>query len=136
MDEDIAGEGKESPRKRPLPRLDRFVELLMPFSWSEYRWQFFSTFRRFAFFFFTTIMQLGLDLNSFFLLHSLQIPVNNKLNHARLLLVAVIAIPAVSEWSAKERAKERMKGQEEEMERGKTERGEERERKGGRQRER
>lgn len=38
-----------------------------------------------------------MDLNSFLLLHMLQIPVSNKLNHLRLLIVAFIAIPSASE---------------------------------------
>lgn len=99
MDEDIEdSEDASKDRKRKPKRLERFVDLIMPFSWSEYRWQFFSTFNRFMWMVFMTFMQLALDISAFFLLHSLQIPVSNKLNHARLLLMAALAIPSISEW--------------------------------------
>jgi hypothetical protein len=102
LDEDVRnhheGSTPASPKKSTHPRMDRFVDSLMPFSWSEYRWQFFSTFNRFMAAVVMTVIQLGLDLNAFFLLHMLQIPVSNKLNHLRLLLVITLAFPATSEW--------------------------------------
>ena len=92
LDEDI----HDSPRPAP-GALRRVASWLMPFSWSEYRWQFFSTFHRFAIAFVMTVLQIGIDLNSFLLLNILQIPVSNRINHARLLLIAGLAFNGVSD---------------------------------------
>eukprot|EP00053_Salpingoeca_punica_P012828 m.115328 g.115328 ORF g.115328 m.115328 type:complete len:595 (+) comp16047_c5_seq2:422-2206(+) len=77
--------------------VNRIFDGFMPFVWFEYRWQFFSSFRRFSVFMLFMIGQLIFDVNAFFLLHLLNIPVNNKLNHLRLLLSAFVGAPAVSE---------------------------------------
>eukprot|EP00047_Mylnosiga_fluctuans_P002761 m.225813 g.225813 ORF g.225813 m.225813 type:complete len:486 (-) comp11323_c0_seq1:1764-3221(-) len=86
--------------RKSVPKIERYIDMLMPFSWSEYRWQFFSTPARFMGALMMMVGQLAIDLNSFFLLHMLQIPVSNRLNHMRLILIALLSFPALSEWYA------------------------------------
>lgn len=60
MDEDVRG---DAPRRHK--RLERVVDWIMPFSWSEYRWQFLSTFRRFRHYLLVMWLQVKNNLYTF-----------------------------------------------------------------------
>ncbi|KAF1780244.1 Phosphatidyl serine synthase [Phytophthora cactorum] len=70
-----------------------------PFSWEQYHWEVFSSFKRFAEIFFAIVMCLLTELNAFFMLTTLSIPKESNFNSFRLLLVFLLGIPAAAENS-------------------------------------
>ncbi|KAG6616277.1 phosphatidylserine synthase [Phytophthora cinnamomi] len=68
-----------------------------PFSWEQYHWEVFSSFKRFAEIVFAMVLCLITELNAFFVLTTLSIPKESNFNSYRLLLVFLIGIPAAAE---------------------------------------
>ncbi|KAE8995999.1 hypothetical protein PR003_g15958 [Phytophthora rubi] len=69
-----------------------------PFSWEQYHWEVFSSFKRFAEIVFAMLLCLITELNAFFMLTTLSIPKESSFNSYRLLLVFLIGIPAAAEY--------------------------------------
>ncbi|RLN14748.1 hypothetical protein BBJ28_00020420 [Nothophytophthora sp. Chile5] len=69
-----------------------------PFSWEQYHWEVFSSFKRFGQIVFAMLMCLVTELNAFFLLTTLSIPKESNFNAYRLSLVFLIGIPAAAEY--------------------------------------
>jgi hypothetical protein len=70
-----------------------------PFSWEQYHWEVFSSFKRFGEIVFAMVLCLITELNAFFMLTTLSIPKESNFNSYRLLLVFLIGIPAAAEVS-------------------------------------
>ncbi|CAI5702550.1 unnamed protein product [Peronospora effusa] len=71
---------------------------LTPFSWEQYHWEVFSSFKRFAEIVFAMLMCLITELNAFFMLTTLSIPKESNFNLYRLFLVFMLGIPAAAEY--------------------------------------
>lgn len=71
---------------------------LTPISWSQYHWEVFSSFSRFAQVLFAIIICLVTELNAFFMLVALSIPKESKFNSYRLTLLFLNGIPAAAEY--------------------------------------
>ncbi|CAH0478907.1 unnamed protein product [Peronospora belbahrii] len=69
-----------------------------PFSWEQYHWEVFSSFKRFAEIVFAMLMCLITELNAFFMLTTLSIPKESNYNSYRLFLVFMLGIPAAAEY--------------------------------------
>ncbi|KAL4115052.1 hypothetical protein PRIC2_013947 [Phytophthora ramorum] len=69
-----------------------------PFSWEQYHWEVFSSFKRFGEIVFAMLLCLITELNAFFMLTTLSIPKESNFNSYRLMLVFLIGIPAAAEY--------------------------------------
>ncbi|DAZ95469.1 TPA: hypothetical protein N0F65_002154 [Lagenidium giganteum] len=69
-----------------------------PITWSQYHWEVFSSFKRFAQVSFALIVCLLVELNAFFLLNTLEIPKESNFNKYRLTLIFLIGIPGAAEY--------------------------------------
>ncbi|TYZ63650.1 hypothetical protein PybrP1_006783 [[Pythium] brassicae (nom. inval.)] len=69
-----------------------------PISWSQYHWEVFSSFKRFAQVMFALFVCLLVELNAFFLLNTLSIPKESNFNAYRLALMFLIGIPGAAEY--------------------------------------
>lgn len=69
-----------------------------PISWSQYHWEVFSSFKRFAQIMFALAVCLLVELNAFFLLNTLSIPKESNFNAYRLSLMFLIGIPGAAEY--------------------------------------
>jgi hypothetical protein len=85
-------------RGHKIGYLRRVVSQFTPISWSQYHWEVFSSFTRFAQILFAIIICLLVELNAFFLLNVLSIPKESNFNSYRLVLVFLVGIPAAAEY--------------------------------------
>lgn len=76
----------------------RIVNQFTPFSWEQYHWEVFSSFKRFGQIVFAMVLCLLTELNAFFVLTTLSIPKESSFNSYRLMLVFLIGIPAAAEY--------------------------------------
>lgn len=79
-------------------RLTRAFYQFTPFTWSKYRWGVFTSFERFVQNLCLVIVEIVMELNSFFLFTVLHIPANSWFNIGRLWFTCALAVAAVAEY--------------------------------------
>lgn len=77
---------------------DAVEQVIMPYSWTAYNWDIFSSFKRFWSVLVVLLSAELVELSAFFIKYVLWIPPESSLNTWRLFLWFFLAIPSVREW--------------------------------------
>eukprot|EP00923_Selenidium_pygospionis_P047049 GHVN01081202.1.p1 GENE.GHVN01081202.1~~GHVN01081202.1.p1 ORF type:complete len:496 (-),score=16.03 GHVN01081202.1:119-1606(-) len=80
------------------PRYVKLAVTFLPFTWSDYHWSFFSSVGGLLDAMWLLMTSLLVELNSFFIMASLGIPASHYFQLARLIMILLLAAPAVAEY--------------------------------------